>query len=304
MEHSDVFVLQFPRFRALRLQKRLRIRPLPELELEMTALVDQHLPVVGKHDARTLERHLIWSELDANPADPRDVTLIIRPAVNFEEGERYIVALSKLRDERGRLLNAQPPFRALRDRKPDPEIDARRAHFEQLFDTLRRAGIGRKDLYLAWDFTVASEEGLSGRALSIRNEAFEELGGVPEVVVPDNLKSAVVRAAFGVGGATALNRSYRELAKHFGFKVDPAPPYQPKKKGKVESAVKYVKRNFFPGQTERDIEVLAPRLARWVREIAGTREHGTTGKRPLEVFEHEERAVLKPLPAKRFEWLI
>ncbi len=64
-------------------------------------------------------------------------------------------------------------------------------------------------------------------------EAFEELGGVPAVVVPDNLKSAVVRAAFGVGGATALNKSYRELARHYGFKVDPAPICQPKKKGKV-----------------------------------------------------------------------
>ena len=67
--------------------------------------------------------------------------------------------------------------------------------------------------------------------LRLHIEAFvEDLGGVQEVVVPDNLKSAVVRAAFGVGGATALNRSYRELARHYGFKVDPAPIYQPKKK--------------------------------------------------------------------------
>lgn len=38
-------------------------------------------------------------------------------------------------------------------------------------------------------------------------EAFEELGGVPEVLVPDNLNAAVVPASFRVGGATALNRS-------------------------------------------------------------------------------------------------
>jgi hypothetical protein len=55
-------------------------------------------------------------------------------------------------------------------------VDGRRAHFEELFATLQRAGIARKDLYLAWDFTVASREGLSGRALKIRNEAFSELG--------------------------------------------------------------------------------------------------------------------------------
>src|SRR5687768_14934938 len=98
-------------------------------------------------NARTLERHLIWSELDANPADPRDVTLIIRPAVNFEEGERYIVALRNLRDATGHPLNAQPPFRALRDRKPYPELESRRAHFEGIFKTLGRAGIKRKELY-------------------------------------------------------------------------------------------------------------------------------------------------------------
>jgi transposase len=137
--------------------------------------------------------------------------------------------------------------------------------------------------------------------LRMHVEAFEEFGGVVAVVVPDNLKAAVVRAAFGVGGETALNRSYRELARHYGFKVDPAPPYQPKKKGKVESAVKYVKRNFFRGQDELDVDVLSAKLGRWVREVAGMRDHGTTRKRPLEVFESEERAALKPLPAKRFE---
>src|SRR5688572_15684742 len=87
-------------------------------------------------NARTLERQLIWSELDANPADPRDVTLIVRPAKNFEEGERYIVALRNLRDARGRRINAQPSFRALRDRRPNAEVEARRPHFEQLFETL------------------------------------------------------------------------------------------------------------------------------------------------------------------------
>lgn len=140
--------------------------------------------------------------------------------------------------------------------------------------------------------------------LRLHIEAFEELGGVIEVVVPDNLKAAVVRAAFGVGGDTSLNRSYRELARHYGFKVDPAPIYQPKKKGKVESAVKYVKGNFFRGQSELDADVMAQKLGRWVREIAGMRRHGTTAKRPLEVFEAEERSALKALPTRRFSTVV
>lgn len=59
--------------------------------------------------------------------------------------------------------------------------------------------------------------------LRVHVEAFAELGGVPSTVVPDNLKAEVVRAAFGVDGAASLNRSYRELARHYGIKIDPAP---------------------------------------------------------------------------------
>lgn len=140
--------------------------------------------------------------------------------------------------------------------------------------------------------------------LRLHVEAFEEFGGVTEVVVPDNLKAAVIRAAFKGGDVTTLNRSYRELARHLGFKIDPTPAYQPKKKGKVESAVKYVKGNFFRGRDELDVKVLEEHLQRWVKEVAGQREHGTTHRRPLDVFETEERAALKPLPAKRFEMVI
>jgi Mu transposase-like protein len=83
--------------------------------------------------------------------------------------------------------------------------------------------------------------------------------------------------------------------------VDPTPVYDPGKKGKVESGVKYVKRNFFRGRSGQDVDLVAPALHRWVHEIAGTREHGTTHRRPLEVFRELEQAVLKPLPARRFE---
>jgi hypothetical protein len=129
-------------------------------------------------NARTRRRHLIWSELDANPTDPADVTLLIRPAVNFEEGERYIVALRNLRNAGGDLIPAQPAFRLYRDRKRtrEPAIERRRRHMESIFRTLRRAGVRRETLYLAWDFTVGSERNLTGRALHVRNDAFAQLG--------------------------------------------------------------------------------------------------------------------------------
>jgi hypothetical protein len=129
-------------------------------------------------NADTRQRHLIWSELDANPADPGDVNLIIRPGVNFQEGARYVVALRKLRDAQGSIIQPQAAFRTYRDEIPssDAEVEARRPHMESLFTTLERAGIARDDLYLAWDFTVASKRNLSERALGIRDDAFAQLG--------------------------------------------------------------------------------------------------------------------------------
>jgi transposase len=132
-------------------------------------------------------------------------------------------------------------------------------------------------------------------------EAFMALGGVPRVVVPDNLKAAVVRAAFAVDGPTELHRGYRELARHYGLQIDPAPPRDPEKKGKVEAGVKYVKGNFFAGRQGQDVVEVRRELARWTREIAGTRTHGTTHQQPLVVFESVERARLLPLPHVAWE---
>lgn len=140
--------------------------------------------------------------------------------------------------------------------------------------------------------------------LRLHVEAFEELGGVPKTIVPDNLKAAVIRAAFGVDDPTELNRSYRELARYYGFKVDPTPPRDPEKKGKVEAGVKYVKRNFFSGREGAALTDVRRDLARWVTEIAGLRTHGTTGKRPVEVFTALEQASLLKLPSARYEIVI
>jgi len=129
-------------------------------------------------NARTGKRHPIWAEIDSNAKRARDRVLIIRPAVNLDEGERYIVALRNLRNARGKRLKPGRGFRIYRDRirtgaRP---IERRRGHFEQIFRKLRKAGVKRGSLYLAWDFTVASERSLTGRMLHIRDDAFETLG--------------------------------------------------------------------------------------------------------------------------------
>jgi len=132
-------------------------------------------------------------------------------------------------------------------------------------------------------------------------DAFRCFGGVPRTLVPDNLKAAVIRAAFDHGDHPALNRTYRDLARHYGFKIDPTPPRAPKKKGKVEASVKYVKRNALAGRDGHDIGDINSTLLTWCRDIAGQRIHGVTGNRPLEVFETVEQSRLVPLPNRRYD---
>ena len=130
-------------------------------------------------NASTGEPHLVWAEIDSNPEDPAQRNLIIRPAKHFEEGATYVVVLRNLRDKDGEPIDAQRPFEVFRDRifTTDTTVEERRVTMERdVFAPLKAAGIDRKELYLAWDFTVASAESTTGRMLSIRDRAFAELG--------------------------------------------------------------------------------------------------------------------------------
>ena len=134
-------------------------------------------------NTQTGERHPFWSELDSHrgAVDADERVLIMRPAINFTEGTRYVVALRDLKTADGSVIPANPAFAAIRDNTPflvpvTPEV-ARREHFEaDIFPVLEDAGIARDNLYLAWDFTVASERNLAERALHIRDDAFAQLG--------------------------------------------------------------------------------------------------------------------------------
>jgi len=133
--------------------------------------------------------------------------------------------------------------------------------------------------------------------LDLHEQAFRAIGGVPATLIPDNTGRAVLRAAFGIDGPTELERSYRELGERYGFKIDPAPPGEPRKRGKVEATVRYLRGNPLKGRDGDPIDEVQADLDLWNREVASVRVHGTTGRRPIEVFEQEERGALLPLPA-------
>ncbi|MBA2545760.1 MAG: hypothetical protein H0V15_02685, partial [Solirubrobacterales bacterium] len=147
---------------------------------------DQKVVVIN---ADTGERHPVWAEIDSNPPDPADVNLIIRPLENFDEGGRYVVALRNLVDEGGDPLQPADAFRAYRDNLTTSiaPLEDRRPHMEELFEILGDSQIRRSELYLAWDFTVASEQSLAGRMLKIRDEAFAGLPGGGDTNLADGL---------------------------------------------------------------------------------------------------------------------
>ena len=133
--------------------------------------------------------------------------------------------------------------------------------------------------------------------LALHRHAIENFGGVPKRVVPDNLKAAVRKALVH---DPVLGEAYRRLALHYGFLISPTVRRTPRHKGKVESGVHYVQRNFLAGQEFVDINAANQRLWAWVREVAGTRTHGTTRQAPLQLFHDYEQAALQPLPATPF----
>ncbi len=144
---------------------------------DLARAYDRRQPVVVI-DATTGRRWPVWTELDVNPKEDADRNVIIRPARNFLEGHRYVVALRRMRTADGSVVRPSSAFGALRDGTvtTDASLERRRSHFEALFRTLARSGVDRDDLFLAWDFTVASARNLSERMLAIRDDAFKQLG--------------------------------------------------------------------------------------------------------------------------------
>jgi hypothetical protein len=156
----------------------------PRLDLKKTGAVPiddlgrsfAHDAPVVVIDAKSLRRNLIWTEMDANPTSESKRNLIIRPARNFREGHTYIVALRNLEDTDGNPIEPRSAFAKYRNTYPNAVPDARGPHMQWIFGRLAKAGIDPKQLFLAWDFTVASKRNLSERMLHIRDDAFAQLG--------------------------------------------------------------------------------------------------------------------------------
>ena len=139
-------------------------------------------------EASTGKPHLIFAELDANTDIQHEKTLIIRPMEQFKRGERYIVVLKNLKDTANEIIDSPEVFKSIRDNviTSNEAIEARRASMKELFTIIESAGSSQSELYLAWDFTIASTENITERAVHIRDDAFNKLGtNAPDFEVTD-----------------------------------------------------------------------------------------------------------------------
>ena len=134
--------------------------------------------------------------------------------------------------------------------------------------------------------------------LGCHQRALEFFGGVPEKVMVDNLKSAVLKRV--TGQEPVFNPRYLDFANHYGFRIVPCGVRKGNEKGRVENAVGYIKKNFLAGLDPGDFKVINPAARQWLETIANVRIHGVTKKKPAQMFPEEAKA-LAPLPALAYD---
>jgi hypothetical protein len=128
--------------------------------------------------------------------------------------------------------------------------------------------------------------------------AFEFFGGVPARLVPDNLKTGVDKPDLY---DPKINRSYAELAAHYGCLVDPARAVKPRDKARVERPMPYVRDSFWRGREFASLAGMQAEAARWSLEVAGRRAcRPLEGAAPAAVFAAVEKDALRPLPGEPF----
>lgn len=130
---------------------------------------------------------------------------------------------------------------------------------------------------------------------------FEYFCGVPDAIRIDNLKSGVIKPDLY---DPQLNRSYSEMAQHYGVFIDVCRVATPKDKPIVERDVQTIREEFRKMVTRKPNITIAEcnvEIKLWLKEVYGQRIHGTTQQKPYECFLQEEHPALKEMPCEAFE---
>lgn len=155
-------------------------------------------------------------------------------------------------------------------------------------------------MVLSWSRSVFVQFTLSQKMswfLWGHEAAFEYFGGVPRVILYDNLKSAVIRRR---GRTIDLNKTLCDFSIHHGYEPRPVGPYRGNEKGKVERAVRYVRDSLFAGLTWSSLSELNEKALHWMETISETRPWPDDKSRLVKEVFLEEKDLLRPLSPDGF----
>jgi len=261
--------------------------------------------------ADTRLRQITWPEIDKH----RDVIVAMLTA-----GVTKQTIWQRLRDEHGlvasvssvkRYIDANLPEEGLRSRvtvlrdDPPPGEEAQ-IDYGYLGSWTDPVG-GRRRRVWAFVMVLATSRLMFVRPVLTMDqrawtechvEAFAFFAGVPRRLVPDNLRTGVARPDLY---DPKINRSYAELAHHYGALVDPARAGKPKDKPRVERPMPYVRDSFWRGREWNSLPQMQQAAVVWCREVAGRRScRPLGGASPLSVFSAVEAQALIGLPRREF----
>jgi len=141
---------------------------------------------------------------------------------------------------------------------------------------------------LTLEFTHSQRQETLHRALL---SAFQFFGGCPKELVHDNMLTAVIERD---GPLVRFNEAFLDFLRPFHVVPIPCNVGQPHEKGKIEKgAIHYIRHNFWPLRSFRDLDDVQAQATQWRDEVANIRVHATTGERPIDRFKPES---LTPLP--------
>jgi len=154
---------------------------------------------------------------------------------------------------------------------------------------------------LGYSRLLVAEAGMDqklGTLLRMHEEAFRQIGGVPEEILYDRMKTVWLET--DDRGEIVWNPVFVDFARYWGFTPRLCRPYRAQTKGKVESGVKYIRRNFLCGLQGREpgcLNDLNAHLRKWMWEVANQRVHGTTHEKVAARWE-VDRPALQPLDGR------
>ncbi|HEY0910369.1 MAG TPA: IS21 family transposase [Bradyrhizobium sp.] len=216
-------------------------------------------------------------------------------------GGGYTILTDLLREIRPVQIS---PFEVRFETPPGRQAQVDFAHFRTVFTD--EPGIER----IIWLFSMVLGHSrmLWGRfvlhqdlqtLLRCHAAAFEALGGVPEQILYDRMRTVFNREDPDTSHIV-YNRTLLTFARHYGYLPKACKAYRAKTKGKVERPFRYIREDFFLGRNFRNLDDLNTQFRQWLDQVANARIHATTRRVVAEHFA-EERPALQPLTAGAFQ---